>query len=139
MRDEALLLDTCAFLDWALGEPMARRALSALEAGAREGRVYLCSLSLQEVLRLAEKGRLDLRPTALSWLQRALKQMRLVELPYSWEAALEAGGLYDVNGDPVDRGLLGAAIAGGFTLVTRDRDLLEAAARKGIRGVDSRG
>ena len=46
--------------------------------------------------------------------------------------------LYDVNVDPVDRGLLGAAIAGGFTLVTRDDELLEAAARKGALGLDTR-
>jgi PIN domain nuclease of toxin-antitoxin system len=138
MRDDPLLLDTCAFLDWALGEPIARRALVVLEDAAREGRVYLCSLSVQETLRLAEKGRLDLRPTALSWMQRALRKMRLTELTFTWEAALEAGALYDVNGDPVDRGLLSAAITGGFTLVTRIDDLLDAAKRKGVRALDTR-
>jgi PIN domain nuclease of toxin-antitoxin system len=138
MRDQPLLLDTCAFLDWALGEPIARRVLALLENGAREGRAYLCSLSVQETLRLAERGRLDLKPTPLSWMQRALRRMRVTELTFTWEAALEAGVLYDVNGDPVDRGLLGAAIAGGFTLVTRDDDLLEAARRKGVVGLDTR-
>ena len=68
MRDEPLLLDTCAFLDWALGEPIAKRVLAELESAAREGRVYLCSLSVQETLRLAEKRKLDLRPTPLSWM-----------------------------------------------------------------------
>ncbi|MBN1607806.1 MAG: PIN domain-containing protein [Polyangiaceae bacterium] len=138
MRDQPLLLDTCAFLDWALGETIARRPLTLLENGVCEGRVYLCSLSVQETLRLAERGRLDLKPTPLSWMQRALRKMRVAELAFTWEAALEAGALYDVNGDPVDRGLLGAAIAGGFTLVTRDDDLLEAAARKAVLGLDTR-
>jgi PIN domain nuclease of toxin-antitoxin system len=138
MRDEPLLLDTCAFLDWALGEPIARRVLVDLESGAREGRVYLSALSVQETLRLAEKGRLDLRPTPLSWMGRALRKMRLSEVAFTWEAAFEAGGLIDVNGDPVDRGLLGTAIAGGFTLVTRDHDLLASAMRKGVRAVDTR-
>lgn len=139
MSSDPLLLDTCALLDWALGEPIARHALTALEDGARQGSVYLCSLSVQETLRLAEKGKLDLRPTPLSWTQRALRKMRVAELAYTWEAAFEAGALYDVNGDPVDRGLLGTAIASGFTLVTRDDDLLDAAARKGVHGLDTRG
>jgi len=138
MRDEPLLLDTCAFLDWALGEPIARRVLAELESAAREGRVYLCSLSVQETLRLAEKGKLDLRPTPLSWMQRALRKMHLAEVAYTWDAALEAGGLHDVNGDPVDRGLLGVALAGGFTLVTRDQDLLGSAKHKGARVIDTR-
>jgi PIN domain nuclease of toxin-antitoxin system len=138
MSDEPLLLDTCAFLDWALGEPIAKRVLGALERAAREGRAYLSPLSVQEALRLAEKGKLDLRPTPLSWMQRALRTMRIDEAPFTWDAALEAGCLHDVNGDPVDRGLLGAAIAGGFTLVTRDEDLLDGAKRKGVRALDTR-
>jgi PIN domain nuclease of toxin-antitoxin system len=138
MRDDPLLLDTFAFLDWALGEPMAKRVLVELEGAACEGRVYLSSLSVQETLRLAEKGKLELRPTPLSWMQRALRKMRVTEVAFTWDAAFEAGSLHDVNGDPVDRGLLGAALAGGFTLVTRDEDLLAGAKRKGVRALDTR-
>lgn len=138
VTDELLLLDTCSFLDWALGARIGRATLKRLERGAREGRVYLSPLSVQEAMRLAEKGRLDLRPTALSWLQRALRTMRIEELPFTWEAAQEAGCLVDVNGDPVDRGLLGAAITGGAILLTRDDDLLAAGVRKGVVVVDSR-
>ncbi|MFN0061170.1 MAG: type II toxin-antitoxin system VapC family toxin [Myxococcaceae bacterium] len=138
MTDEPFLLDTCTFLDWALGTRVGTSTLKSIEAGAREGRVYLSPLSVQEVMRLAEKGRLDLRPTPLSWTQRALRRMRLEELPFTWEGAREAGTLIDVNGDPVDRGLLGTAIAAGMTLVTRDDDLLEAGRRKGVAVLDSR-
>lgn len=138
MTDEPLLLDTCSFLDWALGARIGRATLKHLERGGREGRVYLSPLSVQEVMRLAEKGRLDLRPTALSWLQRALRVMQVEELPFTWDAAQEAGCLVDVNGDPVDRALLGAAIASNTVLITRDDDLLAAGKRKGVRVVDSR-
>jgi PIN domain nuclease of toxin-antitoxin system len=138
VTDEPYLLDTCAFLDWALGARIGKATLQRLEQGAREGRVYVSPLSVQEALRLAEKGRLQLRPTALSWVQRALRLLQLEELPFTWEAAEEAGCLADVNGDPVDRGLLGAAIAAGVTLVTRDDDLLAAGKRKGARVLDSR-
>ena len=138
MGDEPLLLDTCAFLDWALGGTIAKRVLAELEQAAHEGRVYLSPLSIQETLRLAEKGRLELRPTAASWVQRALRKMHLAELGFTWGAALEAGNLVDVNGDPVDRGLLGSAIEGALTLVTRDTDLLEAAKRKGVKALDTR-
>jgi hypothetical protein len=81
-------------------------------------------------MRLSENGRLDLQPTALSWMQRALRVMRVSELVFTWDAAQEAGCLVDVNGDPVDRGLLGAAIAIGATLVTRDEDLLASGSRR---------
>jgi PIN domain nuclease of toxin-antitoxin system len=138
MADELLLLDTCTFLDWALGARIGRSTLRQLDDGAREGRVYLSPLSIQEAMRLSEKGRLDLRPTALSWMQRALRVMRVSELVFTWDAAQEAGCLVDVNGDPVDRGLLGAAIAIGATLVTRDEDLLASGKRKGVRVSDSR-
>lgn len=138
MKDEPLLLDTCTFLDWALGARVGKATLKSLEQGAAEGRVYLSPLSVQETLRLAEKGRLDLRPTALSWVQRALRVMHLEELPFTWEAAQEAGLLLEVNGDPVDRGLLGAALSSGITLVTRDDDLLAWGKGKGVRLVDSR-
>jgi PIN domain nuclease of toxin-antitoxin system len=58
--------------------------------------------------------------------------------PITCEAAQEAGCLVDVNGDPVDRSLLGAAIASGLTLVTRDDDLLASGRRKGVPVIDSR-
>lgn len=138
MSDDALLLDTCSFLDWALGARVGRIALKRIEHGAREGRVYLSPLSVQEAMRLAEKGRLELKPTASSWMQRALRVMHLEELPFTSDAAHEAGALADVNGDPVDRGLLGTAIAVGVTLVTRDADLLASGKRKGVRVLDSR-
>lgn len=138
MRDDPLLLDSCAFIDWALGARIGKIALKRIERGAFEGRVYLSPLSVQKTMRLAEKGRLELRPTPRSWVQRALRIMQLEELPFTWEAADEAGMLIDVNGDPVDRGLLGAAIAGGLTFVTRDDDLLAAGKRKGVRVMDSR-
>lgn len=138
MNDAPLLLDSCTFIDWALGARIGKNALKHLERGASEGRIYLSPLSVQETMRLAEKGRLDLRPTPRSWVQRAMRVMQLEELPFTWEAAEEAGTLIDVNGDPVDRGLLGAAIAAGLTFVTRDDDLLAAGKRKGVRVMDSR-
>jgi PIN domain nuclease of toxin-antitoxin system len=83
MTDEPLLLDTCAFLDWASGANIGKATVKLLERAAPEGRVYLSPLSVQEALRLAEKGRLDLRPTPLSGLQRALRVMRVEELPFT--------------------------------------------------------
>ncbi|MBP9111935.1 MAG: type II toxin-antitoxin system VapC family toxin [Polyangiaceae bacterium] len=138
MSDEPILLDTCTFLDWAFGARVGKTTLRRLDQAAREGRVHLSPLSVQEILRLAEKGRLDLQPTGLSWVRRALRTMRVEELSFTWAAAEEAGGLTDVNGDPVDRGLLGAAIANDMVLLTRDEDLLEAARRKSVRVIDSR-
>jgi PIN domain nuclease of toxin-antitoxin system len=90
------------------------------------------------MLRLAEKGRLDLQPTGLSWVRRTIRTMRVTEIPFAWAAAEEAGSLHDVNGDPVDRGLLGTAIANDFIFMTRDEDLLQSARRKSVRVVDSR-
>jgi PIN domain nuclease of toxin-antitoxin system len=138
MTDEALLLDTCAFLDWAFEEPMSKRAQRELESASRDGRAHLSPLSVQETLRIAERGKLDLPPTALSWTQLAMRRMHLAEIPFTWDAAFEAGCLHSVNADPVDRGLLATAIVGGLTLVTRDDDLLLAAKQRGVRTLDTR-
>jgi PIN domain nuclease of toxin-antitoxin system len=133
-----ILLDTCTFLDWSLGSRVGKSSLRQLEQAAREGLIYLSPLSVQEILRLAEKGRLNLQPTALSWVSRAIRTMQVTEVPFTWAAAQEAGGLVDVNGDPVDRALLGTAIVGEFQLMTRDEDLLDCAKRKGVKSIDSR-
>jgi len=136
--DARLLLDTCAWLDWALGARIRAAVLHKLERAAGEGRAYLSPLSVQETMRLAEKGRLDLRPTPLSWVKEALRRMRLQDLDFTREAALEAGCLTDVNGDPVDRALLGSALVSEMTLVTRDDDLLAAARKRRIHALDTR-
>lgn len=138
MIDASLLLDTCVFIDWAFQGPLSKRVQQLLDAAANEGRVYLSSVSVQETLRLAEKGRLRLDPTAHSWMRLALRRLCIEELPFTWKAAFEAGYLTDVNGDPSDRSILGAAIASGCTLLTRDSNLLEAAKRKGIKALDTR-
>ncbi len=138
MSEAPVLLDTCAFLDWALGHRMGKRALARIERAAQDGYAYLSAVSVQETMRLAEKGRLVLNPSPLSWMRSAVRKMRLSELSFTWEAALEAGALLDVNGDPVDRALLGSAIAGTFTFATRDDDLLKAAKRKGVETIDTR-
>jgi PIN domain nuclease of toxin-antitoxin system len=59
--DEPLLLDTCTFLDWALGARVGKATLKRLERRAPLGTVYLSPLSVQELMRLAEKSRLDLK------------------------------------------------------------------------------
>jgi PIN domain nuclease of toxin-antitoxin system len=135
---EPILLDTCAMLDVAFGQRVGARARRRIETSAAESSLYLSSLSIQEVLRLVERGRLKLPSSGALWVERATRELRLREVAFDWDAALEAGQLHGVNGDPVDRGLLGTARARALVLATRDEDLLESGKASGVSMLDTR-
>lgn len=138
MAASGLLLDTCCFLDWTLGARMGKWPSRQIARALRGQQAYLSALSVQEVLRLAEKGRVALEPSPSSWITRALVATGVRELPYTWQAAAQAGALIGMHGDPVDRGLLAAAIVAELTLVTRDGALLASGRQHGARVLDSR-
>lgn len=135
---EPILLDTCSLLDVAFDQRVGSRARRRIEAAAGGGALFLSPLSVQEVLRLVERGRLKLPTTGAVWIERALRVLRLKEAPFDWDAALEAGQLHAVNGDPVDRGLLGTALARSMTFATRDENVLETGKSRGVTLLDTR-
>ena len=120
------LLDTCAVIWIANGDPLREPAESALrEAYATGGGLAVSPMTAWEVAMLAAKGKIALSIAPEVWFERfcALPGVTLAELPPGvLIASCALPGAPPA--DPVDRILAATARAFGYTLVTRDRHLL---------------
>ena len=120
------LLDTCAVIWIANGDPLREPAASGLrEAYADGGTLAVSPMTAWEVAMLASKGKIALSLAPEVWFARfcALPGVTLAELPP--KVLIESCGLPGAPpADPVDRILAATARAFGYTLVTRDRHLL---------------
>ena len=120
------LLDTCAVIWIANGNPLREPAASGLrEAYADGGTLAVSPMTAWEVAMLASKGKIALSLAPEVWFARfrALPGVTLAELPP--EVLIASCALPGAPpADPVDRILAATARAFGHTLVTRDRHLL---------------
>ena len=120
------LLDTCAVIWIANGDPLREPAASTLpEAYAKGGGIAVSPMSAWEIAMLVEKDRIALAMTPNVWFERilALPELALAEL--TPDVLIESCALPgEPPADPVDRILAATARAFGYTLVTRDRYLL---------------
>lgn len=127
-----ILLDTCAALWLANGNPLADGALEALEAC--DG-IFVSPASAWELGQLASRRRLSLSMDTLLW----------------WDALLEAGVQLAVMDaatliasstlpgaqirDPADRIIVATARSRGFRIMTRDRPILTYAAAGHVQAI----
>ena len=120
------LLDTCAVIWIANGDPLREPAASGLrKAYADGGTLAVSPLTAWEVAMLSSKGKIALSLAPEIWFARfcALPGVTLSELPP--EVLMASCALPGAPpADPVDRILAATARAFGYTLVTRDRHLL---------------
>ena len=117
------LLDTHIFL-WGLLEPERLRpeVVTALEDKSNE--LWLSPIVIWEVLMLAERGRVVLRPDAVTWVRRALEKFPFQEAALTHEVAIQSQLIELPHPDPADRFLAATALVYGLTLVTADERLL---------------
>jgi PIN domain nuclease of toxin-antitoxin system len=129
------LLDTCAVIWIADDERLAPAAVEALD-GANEAGVptYISPITAWEIGMLASRERLKLLTTPQRWFAR------LFEVPNVQLADMSPGLLIAASflpgkppRDPVDRIIAATAREYGFTLVTRDRALLEYGEQEHVR------
>ena len=129
------LLDTRAVIRVARDEPLREPAASELaELHAEEGRLAVSPITAWEVATLAAKGRLALSLSPEIWFDRicAIPGVALAEMPPSvLIASCSLPG--SPPADPADRILAATARAFGYTLVTRDRHLLDYGSEGHIR------
>ena len=118
-----LLLDTHIFI-WGLMEPerLSPRVAEVLENPANE--LWLSPVVIWEVLILAEKGRLELKPDPIRWVRRVLREIPFREAPLTYEVAIQSRLVDLPHRDPVDRFLAATALVYDLTLVTADERLL---------------
>ena len=130
MRHGPLLLDTCTIL-WLMDDAwLSEAAVEALdEAADRRERVFVSPITAWEVGNLARKGRFRSSYAPQRWLAVLMARpgIALAELPPNvlMESALLP---QELNMDPADRIMVATAREFGFTLLTRDADVLSYAA-----------
>ncbi|WP_025323308.1 type II toxin-antitoxin system VapC family toxin [Deferrisoma camini] len=121
-----LLLDTHIFL-WSLLEPERLGGRIAAELENPDNELWLSSISVWEILVLAEKGRIQLDQDPPAWIHTALKKVPIREVPVDHEVAIHSRLVDLPHDDPADRFLAATARVRNLTLVTADRRLIGAA------------
>lgn len=123
---QPILLDTCAVIWIAQGEPLARTVLDSLDEAAASGAaIYISPITAWEVGLLVSRDRLKLLITPQRWFERLFEapNVRLADMtPDLLIAASFLPG--KPPRDPADRIIAATARDHGCTLVTRDRALL---------------
>jgi PIN domain nuclease of toxin-antitoxin system len=132
------LLDTCAAIYIADNDWLKPQAIKAIDdAFDRREPVYLSPITAWEVGLLSRKGRFKSALAPKRWLERLLSFREIALCPMPAELLLESsflpGGLH---GDPADRIIAATAREYGYTVVTRDRALLDYAAQGHLRALE---
>ena len=96
-----LLLDTCALLWLASGSPnISKEARRRIDNSFV---VYVSPISLWEIARKVQKGKLQLPLEPPEWFARVRRQHNLTLLPLSDAVMFKAATLPEIHKDPADR------------------------------------
>ena len=119
-----LLLDTHIWV-WSVADVsrLADPVRRTLKDPSNE--LWICSISIWEVLILSERGRLKLEPDARSWVRQAVAGPPLREAPVTIDVAAACREVQLQSQDPADRFIAASAMVFDLTLVTADADLLD--------------
>jgi PIN domain nuclease of toxin-antitoxin system len=127
----AVLLDTCALIWLATGEPLRGSALNAIvQAGLADG-IFVSPVSAWEVglLSRPKPGRswpLQFLPDPKTWFARVLAGPGIRNAPLTPEIAIDSSFLPgDFHGDPADRLIIATARHLAAPIVTRDRRIID--------------
>lgn len=135
----AVLLDTCAVIWLANGDPLAPEALAAIVAAGLADGVYVSPVSASEIGMLSRprRGREPgprFTPDPKTWFARVMAGPGIRPAALTPEIAIDASFLPgDVHGDRGDRLLIAAARHLGMPIVTRDRRIVEYAGAGWVR------
>jgi PIN domain nuclease of toxin-antitoxin system len=132
------LLDTCAAIYIGDNEWLRPQAIEVIDKASDQGQpVYLSPITAWEIGLLVRKGRFKSSLAPKRWLDRLLSFREIAFCELTTEVLLESsflpGGLH---GDPADRIIAATAREYGYTVVTRDRALLDYAAAGHLRALE---
>ena len=128
---DLLLLDTHVWL-WVVAgsSDLSTGARNAIYRATTGGALRIAAISLWEVALLASRGRIVLGKSIGLWLKEALAEPGPTIDPLSPQIAIESYALPEAfHRDPADRLIVATARVANATLMTRDRRILEYAAR----------
>ncbi len=122
----SLLLDTHIWVRYISGDPTLKAAaVRSIEDARSRGAVFVSVISVWEIALLVRKKRLDLPLGIESWVKRAMELPGVQLQAFTPQIAIESVQLPDsLNKDPSDRILVATARTQGFTLMTRDKDII---------------
>ena len=117
----SLLLDTCALLWLANGDPIDANARVVMAAGA----IHLSAISAWEIANLVRKNRIALTMPVAMWFRQAVERMPAEFMPVTLDILIDSCALPgSLGGDPADRIIITTARASALTIVTRDATIL---------------
>jgi PIN domain nuclease of toxin-antitoxin system len=122
-----ILLDTCAAMWLVANEPMKQSAIDAMDHSADIGvPLRVSPISAWEVGVLSLKGRFRSSLTPKRWLECLGTTPGIVLCELTAEVLLVSSLLPgDIHKDPADRIIAATAREFGYTVMTRDRALLD--------------
>jgi PIN domain nuclease of toxin-antitoxin system len=131
------LLDTHIWL-WSLLGPdrLGTNIIELLEN--KESELFISPITVWEILVLAEKGRIELRPSPKEWIVEALKRSPVKEAALSHEIAIKSRQIQLPHKDPADRFIAATALENDLTLITEDKKLKESKEIKVLWGAQGR-
>jgi PIN domain nuclease of toxin-antitoxin system len=126
-----LLLDTHVWVWFMLANAeLAVSGRNAINRAAASGQLRIAAISVWEAARLASRGRVVLGRPLTQWITEAVSAPGLTIEPLLPQVAVEACSLPEAfHRDPADRLIVATARVTNATLMTRDRRILDYAAR----------
>jgi PIN domain nuclease of toxin-antitoxin system len=126
-----LLLDTHVWIWFMLANAeLAISGRTAINRAATSGQLRIAAISVWEAALLASRGRIAVGRPLAQWIGEALSAPGLSIEPLLPQIAVEACSLPEAfHRDPVDRMIVATARFANATLMTRDRQILDYAAR----------
>jgi PIN domain nuclease of toxin-antitoxin system len=125
--DTPLILDTHVWFWLAVGDKtlLKRQEVKQLIPTLATRPLYLASISLWEIAMLESKGRIALKSSCTSWLEKAIQKTRVHVLELTPAMAADSAALPgEFHGDPADRMITASARSSEAVLLTRDRNIL---------------
>jgi PIN domain nuclease of toxin-antitoxin system len=120
-----VILDTHAWVFYAIGARLAKRGLQRIEKARKAGRLQIAAVTLWEVALLAQERKIRFVQPPREWFRDALAQTEMTVAALDAEVAIEAARLMHLLRDPADCQIAGTALRRGVPLATRDARLIE--------------
>jgi PIN domain nuclease of toxin-antitoxin system len=128
--NDAVLLDTCAVIWLANGDPLTAGSVAAIVHAGLHGGVFVSPVSAWEIGMLSKPrpGRVGVprfTPDPTAWFARVMSGPGIRQAAFTPDIAIAASWLPgEVHADPGDRLIIATARHLGIPIVTRDRKII---------------
>ena len=118
MRD--VLLDTHIWI-WLSLEHYHKLSNKAKKAIKEAKRRWISAISIWELAKLVEKGRIGFSIPLLTWIKRSLNEFEISVAHLEPEICVESCSLKDFHSDPVDQIIVATSRILSFPLISADK------------------